>query len=814
MQLWRQPVPLADPAGDLAAKALHAVIMGLLLWTALFFAVLLPFGVESKLGSGAVGLVLLASLVTSLACLRKGRVRLASWIFIATTWLLLMIMIAFGGSTASPLLTASLGVVVTAAWLLGRRIAVLTAMVSIAATLAMAVLQDLGFHFSRYLQSGPLMTWAVMLIVVAIAILPLNQVLETLNRALSQAQKQVEDLTRAEEALRRSEAQVKESEHRYRTFISNTSEALWRIECEEPIPVDLSPDEFLERFYRTGRYSESNDAYARMKGKLRAGELAGMRVAELMPPSDPQRLEQMRLVLRAGLLNERVELRDDLPDGSASYRVVTATPIVESGRMVQLWGISSDITRLKQTEIALRESERRYRTLFDSAPDAILLMRDGRVAQCNPKGEELFGLSAAELIGRTPDELSPPRQPDGSDSRQEAIGRIARAVAGESLFFEWRHIRANGVPFDAEVGLNPVQLAGGTHLLAIVRDITERKQREQELRELKAQLERENIQLREVIHVERESERLVGESEPICRVLEDIRTVAPTPAAVLILGETGVGKELVARAVHQQSPLEDKPLVKVNCAALASGLIESEFFGHERGAFTGALARKRGRFELADGGTIFLDEVGDLPLDLQAKLLRVLQDGEFERVGGTQTLKVNVRVIAATNRNLQAAVQAGTFRADLFYRLNVFPIEVPPLRDRRRDIPLLVQHFLSMLSSSLGKPLTSITPRSFDLLMAHDWPGNVRELFHVLERAAIRTQGTVLELDETFTDAQARVPPSTRLEDVERTHILEVLREANWVIEGVKGAAAQIGLHPNTLRSRMKKLGIQRPHPQ
>jgi transcriptional regulator with GAF, ATPase, and Fis domain len=298
------------------------------------------------------------------------------------------------------------------------------------------------------------------------------------------------------------------------------------------------------------------------------------------------------------------------------------------------------------------------------------------------------------------------------------------------------------------------------------------------------------------------------------RVMDDIRTVAPTGAAVLIVGETGVGKELVARAIHQNSLLADQPLVTVNCAALASTLIESEFFGHERGAFTGAVSRKIGRFELADGGTIFLDEVGDLPLDLQAKLLRVLQNGEFERVGGTQTLRVNVRVISATNRHLQEAVQTGSFRADLYYRLSVFPIEVPALRTRRSDIPLLLRHFLNGLSRSLGKPLTSVTPRSLDALMAHDWPGNVRELLHVLERAAIRTRGTIVEIDGlgmVSLEPRDRPVVSTKLYDVERTHILEVLRDSQWVIEGPRGAATKVGLHPNTLRYRMKKLGIERP---
>jgi PAS domain S-box-containing protein len=551
-----------------------------------------------------------------------------------------------------------------------------------------------------------------------------------------------------------------------------------------------------------------------LKGKGHAQELAGVPVAQVLPSDEATRLDQTRKVLDAALANRIVEIHEALPDGSMTYRVVTPTPIVESGRMVQLWGITTDITALKQAEMAMRESERQYHVVFDNAPSGLLLLRDGQIVELNRKSEQLFGRSSSEIMALGFAELSPAFQPDGSDSRQLMLAEIERASGGVPLSYEWQFLRADGVPFDADVGLNPVDLAGGAHLLAVVRDITARKQREVELRELKAQLERENLQLREVIHVEQEAPSLVGQSDAMRRVFDDVRTVAPTGAAVLIVGETGVGKELVARAVHQQSLLADKPLVTVNCAALASGLIESEFFGHERGAFTGAVSRKIGRFELADGGTIFLDEVGDLPLDLQAKLLRVLQNGEFERVGGTQTLKVNVRVISATNRNLQEAVRTESFRADLYYRLSVFPVEVPALRNRRGDIPLLVQHSLNGLSRSLGKPLTSVTPTSLDALMAHDWPGNVRELLHVLERAAIRTRGTVVEIEDIGVGAavpREKAPSSAKLQDVERTHILEVLRDSRWVIEGPRGAAAKVGLHPNTLRSRMKKLGIERP---
>ncbi len=335
----------------------------------------------------------------------------------------------------------------------------------------------------------------------------------------------------------------------------------------------------------------------------------------------------------------------------------------------------------------------------------------------------------------------------------------------------------------------------------------------EEIAALKLQLEQENIYLQEEIRTEHNFEEIVGGSAAVRKALQAVETVAPTGATVLILGETGTGKELIARAVHNLSPQKDKPLVKVNCAALASTLIESELFGHEKGAFTGALSRKIGRFELANGGTIFLDEIGDLPLELQAKLLRVLQEGEFERVGGSQTIKVSVRVIAATNRNLAEAVKAGSFRSDLFYRLNVFPLTLPALRERSEDIPLLVSHFLSRFAKKLGKPLERLSKESMDRLMRYDWPGNVRELLSVIERATILARGPVVHVEDSLDlrlRAEADSPGLGKLEDMERAHILRALEETNWMIDGPRGAALILGIHPNTLRSRMQKLGIKK----
>ena len=791
----RQPITageaLNDPSQALAAGALHAALGGLLCWLVVFFAVLLPFVVLRKAAAAAMGIFLLIGLVASIFLLRRGRVRPASWIFIGSTGMFLMIITIFGGGTASPELMSGLAIVVTAAWMLGRRVTLVIAGLWLAVCLGLAISALVSLPLPQYFRNGPLITWWVLVIVVGIAMLPLNHVLQTLNRAVAQA---------------------KESEQRYRAFVANTGEALWRFEFDEPVPMDAPLEVIVDRFCRFGRLSECNDAYARLRGKSRA-QLAGVPARLVMNLDDPQRMEQARQVLAAAITGERVEIREELPDGSISYRVVTPTPILENGRMVQLWGITTDITPLKQAELAMAESESRYHAVFNNAPSGLLVLREGKVVDCNQKAEQLFGRSTGQFADLGLVDLSPAVQPDGSSSKEAGAAWLERASAGTPQAYEWQFRRADGVVFDAEVGLNPVDLTAGVHLLAVVRDVTTRKQRDVELRELKAQLERENLQLREVIHVEQEAPSLVGQSDAMRRVMDDIRTVAPTGAAVLIVGETGVGKELVARAVHQRSLLADRPLVTVNCAALASTLIESEFFGHERGAFTGAVSRKIGRFELADGGTIFLDEVGDLPLDLQAKLLRVLQNGEFERVGGTQTLRVNVRVISATNRNLQEAVRAGNFRADLYYRLSVFPIEVPALRNRRSDIPLLVKHFLNGLSRSLGKPLTSVTPRSLDALMTHDWPGNVRELLHVLERAAIRTRGTIVEIDDLGVVSAEREhrAVSTKLHDIEKTHILEVLKDSQWVIEGPRGAANKVGLHPNTLRYRMKKLGIERP---
>jgi formate hydrogenlyase transcriptional activator len=364
----------------------------------------------------------------------------------------------------------------------------------------------------------------------------------------------------------------------------------------------------------------------------------------------------------------------------------------------------------------------------------------------------------------------------------------------------------------------------------------------EELQSLRDRLARENVYLQEEIRREHPFEELVGSSPALLAILRQVEQVAPTDTSVLILGETGTGKELIARAIHNRSTRRDRPLVKVNCAAISAGLVESELFGHVKGAFTGALERRVGRFELADGGTIFLDEIGELPLETQVKLLRVLQEQEFEPVGSNRSVRVNVRVIAATNRDLAEAIRSGRFRTDLFYRLNVFPIEIAPLRSRRSDIPQLVTYFLSGFSKKFGKRIGSVSPQTMARLTSYGWPGNVRELQNIVERAAVLCEGSVVELGQDLVPVSeaARVAPEVSdpveaqeapavagaaaaaprestpaelptLEEAERRHIVAALERTGGVIHGTHGAARILDLHPNTLRSRMERLGIKVP---
>ncbi len=335
----------------------------------------------------------------------------------------------------------------------------------------------------------------------------------------------------------------------------------------------------------------------------------------------------------------------------------------------------------------------------------------------------------------------------------------------------------------------------------------------QQIAELKDKLAKEKLYLEEELRIEHGFEDIIGDSHALMQVLKQVEVVAPTDSTVLILGETGTGKELIARAIHRLSGRRERTFVKLNCAAIPTGLLESELFGHERGAFTGAIAQKAGRFELADKGTLFLDEVGEIPLELQSKLLRVLQEQEFERLGSTKTVRVNVRLVAATNRDLKSLAEAQRFRSDLYYRLNVFPVTLPPLRERREDIPTLVRYFTQRYAVRMKKNIQTVPARTLETLSRYAWPGNIRELENLVERSVILTQGTDLHVPvgELQNDPSLSLISPATLEDAEREQILRALRETQWVIGGPSGAAARLGVKRTTLQSKMQKLGITRP---
>jgi transcriptional regulator with GAF, ATPase, and Fis domain len=407
-----------------------------------------------------------------------------------------------------------------------------------------------------------------------------------------------------------------------------------------------------------------------------------------------------------------------------------------------------------------------------------------------------------------------PDTPEAQRRVKEAFASIGRGTDTSGFVLELRR-KDDGRPVWVQWWSRPEP--NGKYTRTMIVDVTERVLMEQE----KARLQQQNLYLQEEIKSVHNFEEIVGQGPALTAVLDNVRKVAETDATVLIMGETGTGKELIARAVHSSSHRKDRPLIKINCAALPAGLVESELFGHEKGAFTGAIARRVGRFELAHGGTIFLDEIGELPADAQVKLLRVLQEREFDRVGGTAPIKVDVRVLAATNRDLLRAVREKTFREDLYYRLSVFPLHLPPLRDRKEDIPPLALFLVNKFAARIGKRIEGVEKETMRRLLAYPWPGNVRELENVLERAVILAAGPTLEIgadllplniEPVASERQAAEQPAT-LEATEREHILSVLRQTGWVVEGPRGAARILDLHPNTLRSRMKRLGIRRtPH--
>jgi PAS domain S-box-containing protein len=479
----------------------------------------------------------------------------------------------------------------------------------------------------------------------------------------------------------------------------------------------------------------------------------------------------------------------------------------KTGQTLSLSTISRDITERRLMERAVRESEARLKRIIESATDAIVTVDAGlRVTLANDTAERVFRCRPSEMINRSFEGMLSPQLKSVFDSYR----RTSEAGGGAQPLWIPDGImarRADGEEFALQGSISTAEVSGDKLYTMILRDLSEHQRTEEAL----GRLAQVNAYLEEEIRNAQNFTEVVGNSPAMRSVLNEVARVAPTEATVLLTGETGSGKESIARMIHQLSRRHDGALIKVNCATLPAGLVESELFGHERGAFTGAIARKKGRFELAHNETVFLDEIGELPPEAQSKLLRVLQEREFERVGGTQTIKVDVRVIAATNRDLAAAVGAGQFRADLFYRLNVYPIHVPPLRERREDIPMLASYFVGKIGRRIGKSVRRIDPPSLALLAAYDWPGNVRELANVIERAIILCEGETLRAEHLTIarpDAQPRPGGAGTLAELDRAHIVETLKRTDGRIGGSAGAAARLGIKRTTLISRMKKLGI------
>ena len=597
-----------------------------------------------------------------------------------------------------------------------------------------------------------------------------------------------EDLTDITER-RRTEEAIRRTEDRYRTLVEATSAVTWS--CP-PSGLHVKPQPSWMAF--TGQTAQ---------------EMLGTGWTKTVHPDDIAAASQRwnDAVARGEQFLSEHRIRRH--DGQWRWMQAHAVPVRNPGGQVLEWfGMNLDITERKQAEESLRESEERLR-LAQEAAQIGTFDRNLLTGKCRwtRQQEAIYGVRAGEF----PETIDKFIELVHSDDRPHVSSLVAQSMASGEAHGEWRAVWPDGtirwisgrwrVFHDSEG--KPIRAIGVDY------DITERKRIEEELRQAKEKLTEEKLYLEHTIDSELGFQEIIGRSVGLKTVMDLAARVAGCDATVLLLGETGTGKELVARAIHRLSTRAGNAFIKMNCAAIPSGLLESELFGAEKGAYTGSVSRKVGRLELADKGTIFLDEIGEIDLALQPKLLRVLQDQEFERLGGTQTLKVNFRLIAATNRDLAEEVQRNQFRRDLYYRLNVFPIFIPPLRERREDIPLLVEHFVRKFARRMNKPIASVPSKTMAALAAWDWPGNVRELENFIERSVILSTGSVLAVP--LTELQARIPIDSgneTLRTAERKHILEALRLSNGRISGENGAAARLGLKRTTLQSKLKQLGI------
>jgi PAS domain S-box-containing protein len=516
----------------------------------------------------------------------------------------------------------------------------------------------------------------------------------------------------------------------------------------------------------------------------------------------------------------RVEYRLVRPDGQVRWMISRGRPYAgKEGRPVRLMGLTADITERKLRDEVIRSMEVQIASAVDVAGLGFYCMEEpGKTRFLDYRIRDLIGIPPEEeprardfWLARIHKEDLPMMLQASKDILENGKDRLVKE-------YRYRHPQRGEVWLCQRVNVMARDGAGqATRIIGMIQDITERKRKEEELRDsleevqrLKDQLQNENVYLREQMRSEAGNGAIIGESVPIRTMMTLARRVAPTDSAVLITGETGTGKELLAQCIHDLSSRRTKTMVKVNCAALPAPLIESELFGREKGAYTGAMTQQVGRFELADKSTIFLDEIGELHLDIQVKLLRILQDGKYERLGGHHTFKTDIRVIAATNRDLAAMVKEGRFREDLFHRLNVFPIEVAPLRERTEDIPLLVWKIVQEFNTKMGRAVDAIPKATMERLQQYPWPGNVRELRNIIERAMILSDGHSLKIMLPSAEPGSSAAPGT-LEVAERAHILSALEYTHWRISGKGGAAETLGLVPTTLHSTMKRLGITRP---
>jgi formate hydrogenlyase transcriptional activator len=599
---------------------------------------------------------------------------------------------------------------------------------------------------------------------------------------------------RSQEALRSAFEEIRNSEKKLRKIIDTIPTLAW---CSLPDGTGI----FWNR-----RWHEYTG--------LSLEVVRGWGWQDAIHPEDLKEITDKWLGFLAAGQSGEVEGRLRRFDGAYRWFLFRAEPLRdESGNIVNWYGTDTDIDDLKRAEAKLRQDEGELRRMTDAIPQTIIVLNpDGKATYANSVALEYTGLSLDDV--RADDFRARVFHPDDvqrlSEEQDKALSSSLpfeneERALGKDGRYRWFLIRYN--PLLDETGMVIRWYATGT-------DIDDRKRNEDRTRN-------ENVALREEIERSSMFEEIVGSSEALRRVLAQVSKVAPTDSTVLISGETGTGKELIARAIHSRSNRSTRAFIRVNCAAISPSLIASELFGHERGSFTGAHQRRLGRFESADGGTIFLDEIGEIPPETQVALLRVLQEHEFERVGGNQTVPVDVRVLAATNKDLRAAVADGTFRQDLFYRLNVFPIQVPALRDRVDDIPLLVEYLVDRYAKKAGKRIRSISKKTLDLFQGYEWPGNIRELQNVVERAVVLCEGEIFCVDPSWLAPASSSPtspnPTTQtiplvadLAERERAMIESALREAEGLISGPTGAAAKLGIPRQTLESKIRKLGISR----